>query len=395
MRRPLALALLALPAAGCVGDDEPAVGTQRSAIYHGVRARGYVGTVRVKKLREVFGFNSCSGTVVAPRVVLTARHCLVDAQPIDLSVETGSEGELGQFGVAELRTTEGPLFNDNDFAILVMADRVDAPPVPWARTWEPIEEAPITLVGYGLTDNQFVGIKHEGYATVDTFTDVYFVTRGDENGCYGDSGGTGLDDTGTLVGVITHILYGPFPEDVCEGGRTGLNRVDAHAAMIDQAIADSTICEDAEICGDEVDDDCDGATDDGCLVVGDPCADPSQCQSGDCRSFGGDPVCTALCTPGSFVDECPPPTECRRLPDGGGACLDDPVELAGADAGPGADAGVSVDAGAGADEATYGCGCRTTGGRGGAGWIPLIPALSWAAGRRWNRKSGRARQVRP
>jgi hypothetical protein len=94
MHRSLAPGLLALVAAGCLDGGEPAPGERRSAIYHGVRARGFVGTVRVKKLREAFGFNSCSGTVVAPRVVLTARHCLEDAQPIDLSVETGSEPEV-------------------------------------------------------------------------------------------------------------------------------------------------------------------------------------------------------------------------------------------------------------------------------------------------------------
>lgn len=370
MSRLLALGLLALVIPGCVGAAEPVVAERRSAIYHGVRARGFVGTVRVKKLREVFGFNSCSGTVVAPRVVLTARHCIEDAQPIDLSVETGSEGELGQFGVAELRTTEGPLGSENDFAVLVMGDRLDVEPVPWARAWAPAVDAPITLVGYGLTDNQFVGIKHEGHATVESWTDLYTVTRGDENGCFGDSGGTALADDGALVGVITHLLAGPFPEEPCEGGRTGLNRVDAHAAMIDQAIADSTICEAAEICGDEVDDDCDGALDDGCFVVGDACTDPSQCQTGDCRSLGGEPVCTAPCTPGSFIEQCPPPSECQRLPEGGGACLDGP--LPGVDAGPAADAGPSGDAGASGDEATYGCGCRAGGGGPGAGAMALL-----------------------
>lgn len=384
MLRPASLGVLALTVAGCVAGG-PAVDEKASAIYHGIRARGNPGTVRVKKLREVFGFNSCSGTVVAPRVVLTARHCLEDAQPIDLSVETGREGELGQYGVAEFRTTEGPLVDDNDFAILVMADRVDAPAVPFARAWAPVAEAPITLVGYGLTDDGFVGIKYEGHAMVDTWTDLYLVTRGDENGCYGDSGGTGLDETGTLVGVITHLLYGPFPEDDCEGGRTGLNRVDAHAAMVDQAIADATICEDAEICGDAVDDDCDGTLDDGCMVVGEACADAGQCQSGDCRAIGDERVCTQECTPGSFVDECPAPTECQRLPEGGGACLDEPVDAPGLDAGPGADAGAGGgDAGGAEDRATYGCGCRAAGARGGTGGLVLGVglALGWLVRRR-------------
>jgi MYXO-CTERM domain-containing protein len=309
--------------------------------------------------------------------VLTARHCLVDADPIDMAVESGSEGELGQFGVAEIRLTDGALVDDNDFAILILTDRIDVEPVPWARAWDPVAEDPITLVGYGLTDSQFVGIKYEGASQVEWWSDRYFITHYGQNGCYGDSGGTGLDADGTLVGVITHILYGPFADE-CESGRTGLNRVDFHAAAIDEALADATICEESEICGDAIDDDCDGAIDDGCVRPGAPCTDAGECQSGDCRDVGAGRFCTEDCTPGSFVDTCPAPTECRRLPDGGGTCLDEPVGGPEPDAG-GADSGAHADdAGTDRDRSTYGCGCRIApADRGAAALLWLLLAIVW------------------
>ena len=368
---------------GCLGGDPSSIGVSESAIYHGSRARGYESTVRVRRWLEGFSFGSCSGTVVAPRVVITARHCITDSTAIDLAVETGREGELGQFGVAEIRTTPGQLRTDNDFAVLLMRDRVEAPSVPYAHSFDPVAGDPITLVGYGKTEDALltIGIKYVGNADVDEWTDSYLITRGEQNGCYGDSGGTGLDGDGTLVGVITHILFGPFPDDECEGGRTGLNRVDAFVDMVDQAVADAFVCEAEEVCGDAVDDDCDGRTDDGCTILGAGCTDAVQCASGDCRAFGGPSVCTQACAPDAFPDPCPDPLECEALPDGSGACLPDPLEPPPDIVDAGADA--AGDAGSGGT-ATYGCGCRTGGepASTGAGALAALLALVLVARRR-------------
>jgi hypothetical protein len=352
-------AIASFAVVGCIGwQDLPAPSSHQNAVYHGERARGYEGTVRVGRWTESFSYGSCSGTVVAPRVVVTARHCTEGALPVDIVVETGREGELGQFGVAEVRTTEGALIDDNDVAVLLLADRLDVDPVPYARSWAPVAGAPLTLVGYGLTHDGFVGIKNVGETAVLEVYERYVRAHGEQNSCFGDSGGTALDETGTLVGVITHHFRGPDPLDTCEGADSGLNRVDVWSAMVDQAVADTTICETSEICGDAIDDDCDGTLDDGCIWIGAPCVTSLQCDTGDCRALGGESVCTKACTPGTFVEGCPEPTQCRLLDDGSGACLRDslPDETAPPHA-PGPDDGDEPPPAADepAPTATYGC----------------------------------------
>lgn len=391
MGRTFAILVLGGLSGACIAAEETSPGVHESAIYHGERARGQEGTVRVGRWTEGFNYGSCSGTVIAPRVVVTARHCVDGANPLDIVVQTGREGELGQFGVAEVRTTDGELLDDNDVGLLLMQDRIDVPGVPWARAWEPLVDAPLTLVGYGLTDDSFIGMKYVGETAVAESWPRYLRAHGTQNSCYGDSGGTALDAGGTLVGIITHHFRGPDPEDSCEGADTGLNRVDAWAAMIEQAVADATVCEAEEICGDAIDDDCDGSLDGGCTRLGEPCTTPAQCDSGDCRALGTGPaVCTMPCAPGGFVDDCPSPTECRRLDDGAGACLEDPIPTEpavdepppsdGSDPGPGPEATED-----GPETATYGCGVargEDAGAQRAGAWLLVALALGVTRARR-------------
>jgi hypothetical protein len=125
-----------------------------------------------------------------------------------------------------------------------------------------------------------------------------------------------------LVGVIVNTLGGWVGEDTCLSGVSGLTRVDAFHDIVDGAIEDSWICDDAdaETCGDGRDNDCNRLIDDGCLELGATCTEAFLCASGDCRDLGGGGRCAQVCALG-VAGECPDAFYCDEVACGEGACV--------------------------------------------------------------------------
>ena len=76
------LAVTAMPACSSAGADTPE--TASEAIRHGSKAFGYPEAVTISFQVGTQGY-VCSGAVVAPYVVLTAGHCVRDAQNITVT----------------------------------------------------------------------------------------------------------------------------------------------------------------------------------------------------------------------------------------------------------------------------------------------------------------------
>ena len=105
---------------------------------------------------------SCSGTVVAPRLVLTAGHCAEDLTTgvpyaaADLHVTTGTANVSGDGGqtIAVSRTIIDPAFDtadqDHDAALLVLAHATTAPAITLA-TSAPVAGTTGTIAGWGET----------------------------------------------------------------------------------------------------------------------------------------------------------------------------------------------------------------------------------------------------
>ncbi|MEM9693259.1 MAG: trypsin-like serine protease, partial [Myxococcota bacterium] len=200
------------------------------------------------------GGGLCSGTLIAPNAVLTARHCVSPVQgenngaidcaatrfaapfaggalavdtraQVDLSGRGGARAELvvplsGRPGIPAF-TDDDALFCGNDLAVVLLREVV--PPevaTPREPRFEPLEPgAPYTAVGFGGEANNeaetTAGIRRRRddlqvqCIGADCVEAVEFVDDGDVtadewvgNGgvCQGDSGGPALDVEGRVIG---------------------------------------------------------------------------------------------------------------------------------------------------------------------------------------------------
>ena len=194
----------------------------------------------------------CTGTLIAPRVVITAQHCFEpDQSPEDVGFRTGRFGEvlesravavdfLGTF--EQMHDAEGNPFwwidTEEDFAVVVLEDDPSVAPMPYRAGGlaRGDEGSRVDIVGYGTTGlhNNDAGIKRSGHAMLSSVgSDILETERqnGDASGCYGDSGGPLILD-GEVVGVFSYFVD---LVAVCEAGGQYV-RVDRFQQLIDWGI---------------------------------------------------------------------------------------------------------------------------------------------------------------
>lgn len=242
---------LALASAGCAtevaeqsAETRVSASTANPRIFGGAKDDDGAAIPGVVALRVGTGttFELCSGALIAPNVVLTARHCVTkntttsvacdenghsangphvtaDEEPGAISVYTGSSPSFAKDGVSKARaivSPTGPYLCDSDIALVVLETPItDIAPLPVRIHTAARKGEVIRSIGYGQNDEaspigtrfrkEGVEVLAQGKAVSPSKTPLG--THEFEVGksiCQGDSGGPAIsEETGAVIGVVS------------------------------------------------------------------------------------------------------------------------------------------------------------------------------------------------
>jgi MYXO-CTERM domain-containing protein len=330
----IGFAFLALLAA-CL--DDPSIESDMGSI---------IGGTEVDEANDqaVVNIGGCTGTLVAPRVVLTAGHCLYDAVQQGINggtVRFGSGGAMGYWDsvpvtrLAVHRYYVG--FITHDVAMMRLGQ--DAPasvtPIPFQIEKIPNEELVgeyVRVVGFGMND----GVNQTGYGVKRTVTMEVQAAGNDHivygnaltNICQGDSGGPTLRNVFPDGEVV--VAVSSFGDAGCLGS-SSVARTDAYAEWLVEVFdawdgpcrndgncvtagcrtpdPDCDVCGYDGVCGSDCprpDLDCPVAG-----LIGEDCGDDFDCESRTCVTALDDArirYCATTCDPAQPAAEaCSPP----------------------------------------------------------------------------------------
>ncbi|KAL4907674.1 trypsin-like cysteine/serine peptidase domain-containing protein [Aspergillus multicolor] len=181
-----------------------------------------------------FGDNYiCTGSLIAPRTILTSAECVHGSSASSLKVRTGSANRSSGGKVIQVvQVIMHPNYNTNthsfNVAVLRLQDKVaDIEPVLIASE-SAVSGTPVTLYGWGKTDKAILDLVYpESLQTLETaaisaadcvsfYDDLNPVSKEmmcdaapqkEQGSCEGDQGGPIVNEAGELVGMMGHYGY--------------------------------------------------------------------------------------------------------------------------------------------------------------------------------------------
>jgi MYXO-CTERM domain-containing protein len=279
------------------------------------------------------GYSECSGSLLAPNLVLTAQHCVAQikngANGIDCSVASFgnadspsnfyvstkqfmSNDQADYHKVSEVITPETKSVCGNDVALLVLAENVapeEAVPLVPRVDSEVATKDQYSAIGFGGTVDDGTGAGQRRRLD-DLFVDCvgecdkFYVAvgkewQGDHGICEGDSGGPAIDLQKRVIGVTSRGMSG------CQSPVYGC--VFGWGEWIKQQALHA-----AEVGGYEPLGWAKGYSTDPIYSypVGEACSEPSACPSGACLGDPNGHYCTRACADNA---PCPDGFECKAV----------------------------------------------------------------------------------
>jgi hypothetical protein len=225
----------------CGVPSAPAPRVERQAVVGGVLEPGYPAVGAIVAVSPICGEKAedspvtCTGTLVAPRVVLTAAHCVENLDvPQVLSVVFAPETARA-LPSERVRVIEGRLHpawsaGENDLGVLLLAEDAPVAPVPleWSALPADVVGRTTRVVGFGIDDEGRTGSRRSGTARV-TAVEAGRFSIGEAPGmsCGGDSGGPSFLEVDGAERIIGVTSYGDL---TCTRGTN--MRLDVHATFL-------------------------------------------------------------------------------------------------------------------------------------------------------------------
>ncbi len=295
-------AAIAVALASCSAVPRERVGTNRAAITDGTATTGDLGVAALVQGDTLI----CTATLVAPRVLLTAAHCVPDgALPDAFFGDAPASGGTRLHVLAVLRhpTFDAATLTD-DIAIVLLDGAAPAGATPWPLPSTPLDASsvglPLRLVGFGRTGpaDTTPAQKRVGTASLGalTATELSFAPSPSQT-CSGDSGGPAFATRGGVEAIVGVTSSG----DPSCAQTASDTRVDAYESFLAPWLA---------------------ATAEGAAQAGDRCWYAANCApgAGACTAALDDAT-LSFCAPSCGAsDACPAGLQCLAGNDGTRLC---------------------------------------------------------------------------
>lgn len=249
--KPLVLLACLTLAAGCVASapDEDDDTASTAAIIGGRKTSSYPAVMALFAGNLGTGEGAlCTATLIAPRVLLTAAHCVSAAEvgpSAHFVVLAGSDVDSPQQVLKVAAVMSDPAFDaarleaGHDIGAVLLDSPSAVSPIPWNRTSDPtlLVGEQVRLVGYGVNRGVAqtgAGEKRITSALVRAVDPrLLFIGDAAHETCQGDSGGPAL---ASIEGVQTLVGITSFGDAGCAHGGYD-TRVDRYGAFISSALA--------------------------------------------------------------------------------------------------------------------------------------------------------------